>query len=130
MSVIPEHLLKRMNTADRAKLGKAGRTNDEIAIINQARQECQLQEQVAAYLRLRGVRWFYRARMDRRTTAPVGTPDFLFVCRGKAYALEVKVPGGRVSDEQTETLLMMRADGWCAEVVRSIADVKKILEGK
>lgn len=45
----------------------------------------------------------------------------------KAFYLEVKRPGGRVSPEQTAFLAAMQARGAIAGIVRSIADARELI---
>jgi len=57
-----------------------------------------------------------------------GTPDVLACVNGRFVALEVKTPTGRVDPLQTYQLDCITAAGGVAHVVRSVDDVKKILE--
>jgi hypothetical protein len=86
---LPQNLINRMAPADRAALGK--KTSAEMRAAAAVKDERELQRQVANYLRLLGV-WFSQARMDRRATATVGTPDFVFPYRGRYIAWEAKTP--------------------------------------
>ncbi len=92
----------------------------------QYKNEKELQNQIANYLRQHDI-WFCRSGMHRKTSTPVGTPDFLFAYRGHPIALEVKMPGHYTTDEQRETLEKMKLNGWKIEVVHSVYEVQVIL---
>jgi hypothetical protein len=129
--VLPDAVLRRLAPADRRSLGKAGLTADEAAAAVAARGEKELQQQCAALLRLRGY-WFAWSATHRRTTAVIGTPDFLFAYRRRdgttvAVAWECKTTTGRLSDEQARTHEAMRLNGWTVVVVRSLEDAKASL---
>ena len=104
-SQVTEAILSRMSKAERAKMPGV-QTADEAQSRFKARSERELQNQIAQYLRLKGI-WFHTARMDKKTTAQVGTPDFL-MC---GYALEVKHDKGKLSDEQIKCHDAMRRSG-------------------
>lgn len=90
------------------------------------RGERQLQDLIADYLRLRGI-CFYRARMDKPTTGRVGWPDFTFALNGQAWALEVKVGDAKPTEAQQATMMAMQTDGWMVRVVRSVDEVRAIV---
>lgn len=139
-TVLPDHVLRLMSKSDRAKLGKAGVTAAEAAQKQEAKSEKALQDQIYALLSIRGVRRIVRSRMDRRTTTPVGTPDFLFcfplardispkhfAVRGVPCAIEAKTTNGELSAEQKKALMEFMGDGWKVCVARSLDDVKTFL---
>jgi hypothetical protein len=126
VSAITEGILRCISTAERRKLGKAGVTAEEAQEKFVAKSERELQGQIAGLLRIRGI-WFHSARMDRKTTGQVGTPDFLLALNGRPVALEAKHAKGKLSPEQIKTHEVMRRNGWRVEVVRSLGDVLGIL---
>lgn len=100
LKVLPEHILKRMNPADRAPLGKAGVTCAEANAKHDQRRETLLQKDMANLLAQREL-FHLRSRMDKRTTLPKGMPDFFIVLPGgRILAVEAKVEGGDLSDDQ------------------------------
>lgn len=113
---IPENVLRCMKPEDRRPLGKAGLTLPEIGEKQAAKREKELQENCASLLRQRNIS-FIRQRMDRRTTGPVGQPDFVFVIKGKPYAVECKVGDGVLTAAQSEMLWKMQNDGWTIRLV-------------
>lgn len=116
-----------MSPEDRQPLGKAAMTNEDAQASLAARKEKQLQENIAALLRLRNI-WFMRQRMDRRTTGTLGAPDFLFSVNGEACAFEVKLPSAHLTDEQFACHIAMRTNGWIVFVVHSEAEAIQQLE--
>lgn len=59
---------------------------------------------------------------------PAGIPDIICCYRGRFLALEVKQEKGRVTKLQDATLRRIRDADGKAYVVRSVDDVKKIIE--
>ncbi|MHC1766141.1 MAG: hypothetical protein AB9869_17875 [Verrucomicrobiia bacterium] len=129
---IPRHILDKISAEQRAPLGKAGRTLAEIEDKNRAEREKVIQKEITNLLRLRKI-VFNVSRMDRRKTDTVGWPDFTFAVHtpgmrwAVAVALEVKAPGGKPSAAQQDMLDQLTADGWYAQVVYSVEDVRQIL---
>lgn len=94
--------------------------------------EKRLQVEILNTLRLKGI-VAIRSRMDKRTTNPVGTPDFLFAVqcglRSIPVAIECKVPGGKLTPEQQEMAIRMMEspNGWCYHIVTSVNEMLQIL---
>jgi hypothetical protein len=84
-----------MSPADQRACSPSGRTPAEARAAAVAKDERELQRQVANYLRLLGVP-FYQSRMDRKTTMAKGAPDFLLCRRGRFIAWEAKTPWAAV----------------------------------
>ena len=131
---IPAHVLSKMSAQDRAPLGRAGRTLEEIQDRNTIKAERDLQKQIAQFLRVRGYE-FNVSRMDRRKTDRSGWPDYVLGVRPKnrrwaiAVGLEVKLPSGKLSPGQESVLAALAANGWLTKVVRSVEEVKTLLDG-
>ncbi len=126
MSIIPDNILKRMSTADRASYPKQ-MTAEEALLRFEAKSEKELQQQIEAFLTLREV-LVVRQRMDKKSNVKVGCPDILFVEGGIAYAFEVKLPGKLPTDEQARAMKQMTENGWRCWVVNSLQQVKEILD--
>jgi hypothetical protein len=92
--------------------------------------EFQIQSAVCNHLKLRarpGVLWFHIANQNRdartgtmlkRMGVRAGAPDLLLIHEGRCYALEIKAPGGRLSEAQLEFLARFNEAGGhsaCAE---------------
>jgi hypothetical protein len=118
---LPESFLRCMDKQDRKPMGKAGLTLVEVFTKERAKNERQLQDSIAAYLRLREIP-FYQARMDRKTTGKVGWPDFTFPYCGRFVALEAKLPGEMPTSEQNGVLLALMKQGAYVKIVHSLAE--------
>ncbi len=57
-----------------------------------------------------------------------GCPDVICCLNGRFIALEVKADKGIVSQLQEHNIKLIRNSGGVAEVVRSVDDVKKVVE--
>lgn len=57
-----------------------------------------------------------------------GIPDLIICYRGKFIGLEVKIEKGKTSTLQEVMIRKIRNAGGIAEVVRSVDDVKKVIE--
>lgn len=134
---LPDNVLKRMSPADRKRLGKSGRTGDDCKRDQEHVSEREIHRQIEQWLNSKGI--VYRHdRMDRKTTGTVGWPDFTFVwTEGTtvvnrmqwAIGVEVKVPGGKCSQEQLYCHALMGLNGWRVFVVHSLAEIIENLKG-
>jgi hypothetical protein len=120
--IIPASYLRRMSPADRARYGKDGLLPEERQQKADYRAEAILQRLIYSWLRQRGyeVGW---ARTDKRSRYTEGWPDFTFAVQRQAVGIEVKVPGGKLSDEQISTHMAMRKNGWEIRVCWSLEEV-------
>lgn len=121
--IIPDHVLRLMPEEERRRLGKAGRTAEEIAVAQATKSERDLHDQISNYLRMKGVKVAVHSRMDKRPTIKTGIPDFLFAWRCRPVALEVKLPGEEPSPEQIGIMAGMEMDGWVVAVVHNLEEV-------
>jgi hypothetical protein len=128
MEILPDNILTHMAAKDRKSLGKAGMTREESITAMEIRSERDLQNQIASYLYHKRI-WFHRTRMDKKTTGPVGTPDFIFAVNGRPIAWEVKLPGKELSFDQASVMAEMFGNSWCCATVRSVAEAKHLLDG-
>lgn len=122
---IPENIRRLMPPETRKELNAP--TIAEAQAKTDAKLERELQKQIANYLRQRDI-WFAWQRMDRKATGTKGQPDFLCVINGYPVALEVKTLRGKLSPDQEHCHAAMRASGWLVYVVRSVAEVKELVE--
>jgi VRR-NUC domain len=58
-----------------------------------------------------------------------GVPDTCWIKNGRAYFLEIKAPGGRLSEAQEQTLIALRASGALATHAHGLDEALRILEG-
>ena len=59
-----------------------------------------------------------------------GIPDIIACIGGKFYGFEVKTERGKPTALQEATMRKIQAAGGIAVVVRSVADVKAVLDGR
>lgn len=97
-------------------------------------RELRLQQNILAYLHARRVfAWItYQPLIPgkgRKMYHPssTGVSDILGVFQGKALAIEVKMPNGRISDHQRAFLVRFAKEGGIAFVARNIDDVEREL---
>ena len=124
--ILPDNILKRMSAADRKLMGKAGITADEAALKCVARSERDLQRIVIAWLRHRGYTVIVSA-MHMATSNNVGTPDLLLAVKGRALAIECKMPGCSPTEDQLKMMQAMRLDGWVTIVIQHLEQVVSVI---
>lgn len=135
MTILPENILKHMSKADRAKLGKGALLASEANAIVLAKKESQVHKEISQWLNLHDI-FFFHSRTDRRATTTNGTPDYAFlwpfglekIVHG--VAIEVKVGGNKLSDEQEKVMWKMRDNGWVYYVATSLQDMLQKLDYK
>jgi hypothetical protein len=105
------------------------------------RPEQTIQRAICDHLRARGQRnlyWFHagngglRSKVEARIFAGLGivagTPDLILIKDGRTYALELKAPGGRLSEAQIAAQEALRAAGAAVATCYGIDDGIKQLE--
>jgi hypothetical protein len=111
-------------------------------VTRRARPEQQIQRAIVQHYRLRaapGVFMFavpnggYRRRVEaaimKGTGTVAGVPDTVWIKAGRAYFLEIKAPGGRLSEAQEQALIALRAAGAMATHCHGLDQALRILEG-
>lgn len=86
-------------------------------------KEQQIQTAIIKHLQSRGA-WV--CKIIKASKA--GVPDVLACVDGRMVALEVKAPGGRVSELQEYNIEKIIGAGGLAGVVYSVADVEELLQ--
>lgn len=86
-------------------------------------RESQIQTKIIKYLNGIGA-----YSIKTITTNKNGCPDVICCLNGKFIALEVKADKGIVSKLQEHSIKQIKNSGGIAEVVRSVDEVKKIIE--
>jgi hypothetical protein len=123
--IVPQNIVECMDPKDRAALGQKTNTDRRAEAI--AKDEREIQKQVAGYLRLLNV-WFTASRMDRRTSNAVGTPDFLFCRHGKFIAWECKTAWARsLRPEQAKAREAILSAGGEWRLITSLAEAQEHL---
>ena len=96
-------------------------------------REAAVRRQVVAYLKSLAPRVAYRSN-PASPFAVAGDPD-IFAClrlpdgRGQLLAIELKAPGGRLSDAQVRRLAVWAESGAVVVVAYGRADVETAIEG-
>lgn len=93
-------------------------------------READIQDAIETHLKSYGhACYYYRARMDKPTTGRVGTPDFIGWIRGRPFMLEVKRPGGKLTQDQGGELRRGQLAGApSVAVVHSVEEARQALE--
>ena len=86
-------------------------------------KESQIQNKIIKYLNGIGA-YSIKTIVTNRN----GSPDLICCFKGRYVALEVKAEKGIVSKLQEHNIKLIKKSGGVAAVVRSVEDVKKILE--
>lgn len=129
MASMPESMRRCVPKEERMAHGKAGVTSAEAQQKFERNAERKLHEQIMGFLRIRGVRFIVRSRMDKRPTNGAGVPDLIFPFCGRFIALEVKIGSNKTTPEQAQAIEDIIEDGGIALVVRSLEAVKTLLDG-
>lgn len=120
MTLIPDHILRRMDPKDRPK-GTAGMTAEEAGKAFAHKREKEAHDIYSGWLRQVGL-FFIHSRMDRKSTVQNGTPDFAVFSNGKAIFIEFKQPGNVPSQDQIEVMEKIRTGGTPVHVCQMAAD--------
>lgn len=93
----------------------------DIAAERESERESELQEEIEAYCRSK--MWFVvRSGMHRRTSTPLGTPDFIiYADKGRMFTIETKSKTGKQTPEQLAVALMLEKLGFKVHIIRSFA---------
>jgi len=130
---IPQHIVDKMTSEERKSRGLFS-SAERLALSRKSshqadtRAERELQQDIAQYLRLRGIP-FINPPMHKRSMLPDGWPDFTLAYRSVPIVIEVKNEAGVVSDEQSRMMDLLKAGGWVVRVVRSLPEVKELMDG-
>lgn len=107
------------------------------AVLREPKNERELQAQIVAYLRARGIE-VNVSRTDKRTTHVKGWPDLTFCVQGSrcywetytaACAWEIKFGKGKLSPEQEKLAARLTAapNCWRFRVIRSLDEAREEL---
>lgn len=112
-----------------------------MAAKRRAHDEDQIQAAVVLHLTIRatpGIVWWHtpngglrnvgEARRLKTLGVKAGVPDLLAVREGRLFAVELKAPGGRVSDAQREMLAALEAAGVATAVAYGLDEALATLE--
>ncbi len=136
---LPDKVLRLIDPAVRATLGRHYRTMDEINTHNEHRNERALHNQVENLLRLKGIAYLHQ-RMDRKSRGIKGWPDYVFavlllptasktdptgnVRTPVPCAWELKLPGKKLSPEQEELMRRMTSgvNAWHYRIIHTLQE--------
>lgn len=118
-TVLPDAFLRCMAPADRKSVAPGQTTAPELASRSVVKAEKQLQGLIYNFLRVNDVEVLWH-RTDKKSHATVGWPDLTFALLGRAVAWEVKLPGRKPEEHQTNLHERMLLNGWTVEVVTSL----------
>lgn len=91
-------------------------------------KEKTIENKIKAYLKTIDGLYFFKEHGGLYGTA--GVPDIICCYKGKFIALEVKTDDGKTTALQDATIKRIRKAGGIAEIVRSVDEVKRIIESK
>ena len=89
-------------------------------------RESELQRQCEHELRRRHIAFLH---LSPRAREKVGWPDLTFAVYGKAVAVELKTPVGKLSPEQEQLHRELAASGWDVRVIRSFEKFHELVKG-
>ena len=101
------------------------------------RPEQAIQREVFRHCRMRPARGASNGGYRRKVEAAIlrglgtvaGVPDVCAIKDGKAYFLEIKAEGGRLTEQQEQTLIDLRAAGASATHAHELDQCLRVLEG-
>lgn len=117
---MPTWTSEELRIHEQTKALKSAEVRQKMAAKADAMAEKELHKQIEQWLRMKGVRCIVHSRTDKKTTQAKGVPDFLFMMRGNAFAIEVKIGNNQLTKEQEAWLVDAAVDGWICRVVRSL----------
>lgn len=134
--LLPEHIKRLIDPAQRKALGIL--TEEELSLKVEARNERKLHEQIRQFFNRKGIAYL-ESRMDKRSHATVGWPDFTFAVHLNKpnkidptsvtmvpipCAWECKVGKAKLRPEQEEMFRRLQAfpNSWRVRVIRSLQE--------
>lgn len=91
-------------------------------------KEKSIENKIKAYLKTIDSLFFFKEHGGLYGTA--GVPDIICCYKGSFITLEVKTEDGKTTALQDATIKRIRKAGGIAEIVRSVDEVKRIIESK
>jgi len=88
-------------------------------------KEADITKQVRDYLHYKKV--FHWKQWQGPMSQPRGVSDIIGCINGKFFAIEIKIPGGKLTDNQTKFLEEVRSAGGIAFMADCLEDVRKEL---
>jgi hypothetical protein len=119
--ILTQNTARLIDPADRAALGPAAQLNSEAGTGARHRSEIAQQKIFANWLKIQkrnGRLAYVWHGTHKKSTATVGTPDFIVAVKGpKTLWLEFKAPGNSCTPEQEQTLALLDSLGHAAHIL-------------
>ena len=97
--ILHENILSKMHLADRKKLGRAGRTQKEIAAANYVKSERRIHDQFIAFLKRNNYPYCH-SDPTKKSSIAAGYPDFQVTRGNRSIYIEFKVPPNQLTAVQ------------------------------
>lgn len=127
--LLPESFLNKMAAADRKLLGRPALLASERQAQAGLKLEREIHKLIWNELLRRGI-FAIHSRTDKRTTNAVGLPDFCMAINGHPVAIEVKLPGEKLTEEQEAVSRRMVQNGWQYFIVYSFEEAIVVINSK
>lgn len=93
-----------------------------------AQPEGRLQLRIQKALKVKYGRGIFVFKVHGSALMMTGLPDLIGVVKGRFFAIEVKMPGGQVSERQSYVHSLIRAAGGTVAVSRSVTDALEVID--
>lgn len=125
----PTKFLEKIAPEQRRVMGNAGLTVADVDAKLEHKAERTMQDQMEGLCRQRDIS-YVRQPMHKKTTAPLGYPDFTIFCLGgRVVLVEVKTDTGQLSEDQIAWWAdHHRKTGCAVELVRSVQQFRTLLD--
>jgi hypothetical protein len=122
--IIPENLLSKMSATDRKLFGKRGMTVPEFIAKYSDKAERELHNQFIGFLKRNGFKdhQIVHSSTTKKSTLPVGYPDFTVLRDGKVLLIEFKVGANVCSPEQEAVIADLIGQGFTVLVLYSYSE--------
>ena len=124
---LPENIRKCMEPRVRKELKTP--TLMEAFAKEDRKNELAMHKEFEQWLRLNEIP-FVHSRTDKKSTTAVGIPDFVILDRGIGIAVELKGPGGDLTEAQTRTLFHWTQRGVPCLVATSVKGAIEFTKGQ
>jgi hypothetical protein len=124
---LPENIRKCMEPKLRKEMKAL--TLCEVFEKEDRKNELAMHREFEQWLRLNEIP-FVHSRTDKKATTAVGTPDFVILSFGKGIAIELKGPGGQLTEAQSRTLFHWTQRGVPCLVATSVKGAIEFVKGQ
>ena len=124
---LPENIRKCMEPRVRKELKTP--TLMEVFAKEDRKNELAMHREFEGWLRLNEIPYVH-SRTDKKATTAVGTPDFVILNQGMGIAVELKGPGGSLTEAQSRTLFAWTQRGVPCLVATSVKGAIEFTKGQ